>query len=90
MRYRGAVAHGQGVCHRVLDELTAEPRLRQALREHEELTAHHGSHCRPPRWPRSCSCGTQQAEAASLLDRARRIADTHGMTTLTARYAGRT
>jgi DNA-binding SARP family transcriptional activator len=92
MHYRGAVAHWQGVCHRVLGELdTAEPRLRQALREHEEL------HCPP--WTALSAAALAKvlflrdpapAEAASLLDRARRIADTHGMTTLTARCAGYT
>jgi hypothetical protein len=92
MHCRGAVAHWQGVCHRVLGELdTAESRLRQALREHEELNC--------PPWTALSAAALAQvlflrdsapAEAASLLDRARRIAAAHGMTSLTARYAGHT
>jgi len=42
MHHRGAVAHWQGVCHRVLGDLhAAEGRLRQALAEHEDLDCPH-------------------------------------------------
>jgi DNA-binding SARP family transcriptional activator len=92
MHYRGAVAHWQGVCHRVLGDLdTAEQHLRQALRDHEEL------HCPP--WTALSAAALARvliraapnpAEATALLDRARHIAADHGMTTLTDRCANYT
>ena len=88
MHHRGAVAHWQGVCHRVLGDLhAAEGRLRQALAEHEDLDCPHWialsatalAHTLHQQDPAS-------TEAATLLQRTHHIADTHGMTTLTNRY----
>ncbi len=88
MHHRGAVAHWQGVCHRVLGDLpAAEQRLRQALAEHEDLDCPHWIALSAAALARTLhQQDPTSTEAATLLQRAHHIADTHGMTTLTNRY----
>lgn len=89
MHFRGAVAHWQGVCHRVLGDLdAAEQRLRQALGQHEELAC--------PPWIALSAAALarvlllrhdRSADAGALLIRVREVAGVHGMSTLLDRCA---